>query len=236
VDSCPVVTGCHHLKQLYLKANPDFQGAISVPLLWDTVKDTAVSNSSLGLAEMLCTQLKPLATRNQDIDLFPSRLQEPALHQEHDALVKQLHARVTTAVYKIHGVMDGKTHDQLVNDYYETLDELQEQIVKKGNLFLMGDTIRFADIVLFISLVRLDLAYQWRFGLGRKNVREDYPVLLDYKKRILALDGVAETVLPRDIMALYFLTLKWVQADNGRTLPQVPASWEEHCGVNGCKF
>jgi len=47
---------------------------------------------------------------------------------------------------------------------------------------------------------------------------------------------VAETVLPRDIMALYFLTLKWVQADNGRTLPQVPASWEEHCGVNGCKF
>jgi hypothetical protein len=33
-----------------------------------------------------------------------------------------------------------------------------------------------ADFVLFISLIRFDLAYQWRFGLGRRNVRENYPV------------------------------------------------------------
>lgn len=233
VDACP--NGTHHIKQLYEKANPRFKGAISVPLLWDTNKDTAVSNASLGLAEMICTQMKPLATKNQDIDLFPSRLQESQLHEEHEELVKMLHARVTTAVYKIHGVMDGKEHDQLVKDYYDTLDELQDRISTKGP-YLMGDSIRFADIILFISLIRLDLAYQWRFGLGRKNVREDYPILLAYMKRILALDGVGETVLPRDVMALYFLTLKWVQADKGRTLPLVPAAWEEQCGVDGCKF
>ena len=36
--------------------------------------------------------------------------------------------------------------------------------------------------------------------------------LLGFEEPFLA--GVAETVLPRDIMALYFLTLKWVQADH----------------------
>ena len=233
VDSCP--QGMHHIKQLYEKVNPDFKGAISVPLLWDTVKDTAVSNASLGLAEMIATQMRPLATKNQEVQLFPSRVDEPKLYKEHDAVVKMLHAHVTTAVYKIHGIMDGRQHDKLVDDYYATLDDLQDRIAKQGP-YLMGESIRFADIILFISLIRLDLAYQWRFGLGRKNVREDYPILLTYMKRILALDGVGDTVLPRDIMALYFLTLKWVQADKGRTLPQVPSAWEERCGVDGCKF
>ena len=228
VDACPY--NSHHLSQLYYKANSDFKGAISVPLLWDSVQDTAVSNSSLGLAEMICTQLRPMATRNIHVDLFPNRLTEPDLYQEHDALVKMLHTRVTTAVYKMNATQCGKTHDTLVDAYYATLDELQDRLQTAGP-YLMGSQVRFADIVLFISLVRLDLAYQWRFGLGRKNVRENYPILLAYKKRILALDGIAETVLPRDIMALYFMTLKWVEQDKGRTLPQVPETWEKECCI-----
>ena len=35
VDKDPY--GNHHLRQLYLKANPDFSGTVSVPLLWDKV-------------------------------------------------------------------------------------------------------------------------------------------------------------------------------------------------------
>lgn len=44
-----------------------------------------------------------------------------------------------------------------------------------------------------------------------------------------------KSVLPRDIMALYFMTLKWVTG-NGRTLPQVPESWEEKCKFGACGF
>jgi putative glutathione S-transferase len=230
VDACP--EGSHHLRQLYEKARPDFRGAIAVPLLWDNVGRTAVSNSSLGLSEMICTQMVPLATRNRDVRLFPSRTEEPDLYREHDNLVKMLHAKVTTAEYKMNETRgDGELHDRLVDEYYRTLDDLQDRISRTG-AYLMGGQIRFADLVLFISLVRLDLAYQWRFGLGRRNVREDYPGLLAYKRRIMGLPGVAETVLPRDIMAMYFMTKKWTDADSGRTLPQVPASWEERCGMS----
>jgi len=213
--------GWHHLRQWYEHANPDFKGAISVPLLWDSKQDTAVSNSSLGLAKMIATQMRSMATCNADIDLFPTTEQE---HDKHEDLVKMLHTGVTTAVYKINATKSGKEHDAMVDEYYATLDELEERIDKNGP-FLMGKEIRFADFVLFISLVRLDLAYQWRFGLGRKSIRENYPILMDYKRRIMAIPGIAETVLPRDIMALYFMTLKWVK-QNGRTLPQVPETWE----------
>lgn len=227
IDTCP--KGSHHLRQLYFQAKPDFKGAISVPLLWDSKQDTVVSNSSLGLAEMICTQMKVMATRNIDLELFPSRLQEPALYQEHEDLVHMLHGQVTTVVYKIFAIWDGKERDSLVDKYYETLEALQNRLNEQP--FLMGELFRFADIVLFISLVRLDLVYQWRFGLGRKNVRENFPGLMAYTKRIMDMEGVAETVLPRDIMALYFLTLKYTKNVNlGRALPQVPLAWEEKCG------
>jgi glutathionyl-hydroquinone reductase len=223
VDACP--HGSHHLSQMYAKANPNFRGAISVPLLWDSKTDTAVSNSSLRLAEMICTELVPFATRNSNVRLYPCRQSEPDLYIEHDDLVKMLHAKVTAAVYRMNDTnSNGELHDRLVDEYYATLDSLQARIESTG-AYLTGEFVRFADLVLFISLVRLDLAYQWRFGLGRKNVREDYPVLQAYQRRIMSLPGVAATVLPRDIMALYFMTKKWTDGDSGRTLPQVPAAW-----------
>jgi glutathionyl-hydroquinone reductase len=196
-----------------------------------------VSNSSLGIAEMISTQMLPLATRHRDERLFPCRASEPDLHREHGELVRMLHKSVTTAPYRMNETAgDGALHDELVDAYYATLDDLQDRLRRNGP-YLLGDKIRFADLVLFISLVRLDLAYQWRFGLGRKSVREDYPGLLEYKRRILRLPGIAETVLPRDIMALYFMTKKWTDAGSGKTLPQVPAAWEGHCGVSpaGCE-
>jgi putative glutathione S-transferase len=216
--------GCHHLEQLYYRANKGFQGVVSVPLLWDSKSDTAVSNSSLGLAEMIATQMRSMGTRNQDVLLFPSSLDSPEEYKEHDTLVKMIHSNITTAVYRMNATKDGKLHDELVTEYYATLDSLQERLGKNGP-FLMGNDIRFADMVLFISLVRLDLSYQWRFGLGRKNIREDYPGLLEYQRRIFDLPGLAGTVLPRDIMALYFMSHKWVN-NAGRTLPQVPRAWE----------
>jgi len=226
--------GAHHLSELYYHAKKDFKGAISVPLLWDSKEDTAVSNSSMGLAEMIATQMRSMATRHKDIMLFPCCSGEPELYKEHDELCKMLHRRITTAVYTMNSTKDGAEHDKLVDNYYATLDELEEKL--QNQPYLMGDHIRFADLLLFISLVRLDLAYQWRFGLGRKNVRENYPALAKYQKTIMSIPGIVETILPRDIMALYFMTLKWTNAGAGRTLPQVPEAWQQCFACSGQAF
>ena len=217
-----------HLSQLYMKANPSFTGAVSVPLLWDKVQDTAVSNSSLGLSEMLYTQMRGMATRNHDLDLFP---QEEPVRTKHNDLVKEIHSKITTAVYKMNATKDGKEHDKLVEDYYQALFEYQAQIESNGKYLLPGDNPTFADIVFWISLLRLDLAYQWRFGLGKYSIREDYPRLQEYILEIFKIEGLAETVYPRDLMALYFMTLKWTQNGAGRSLPLVPNAWMVKTGM-----
>jgi putative glutathione S-transferase len=225
-----------HLKGLYHKANPEFQGAISVPLLWDTQQQTAVSNSSLGLAEMMDTQLKEgLATRNQHLELFPS---DPASRQEHLTFCKWLHANVTTAVYQLNATKDGAKHDELVEAYYQALHVVQDRLLQHdanantpNQSFLFGSQVRFCDVILWISLIRLDLAYQWRFGLGKYNIRDDYPRLQTYVEQLMDIEGMKETVFPRDIMALYFMTLKWTENGNGRSLPQVPHAWERKIGL-----
>lgn len=233
---CSEGRAIHHIWQLYEIAKPGFSGAKSVPLLWDTKKGTAVSNSSLGLAEMIATQLVPtMGTRNLDVKLFPSRIHEKDLYQEHDELVKFVHSNITTTVYKINSTGNGRDHDRLVEAYYNTLEEMQTRIQKNGG-YLMGSSMRFVDIVLVISLIRLDLAYQWRFGLGRRSIRENYPVLLKYLTTILNMEGMlGECVLPRDIMALYFMTPKWVNMSAGKTLPLVPEAWEQTCAPGYCE-
>jgi putative glutathione S-transferase len=179
VDKDPY--GSHHLSQLYEVANPNFEGVVSVPVLWDKVNNTIVSNSSLGLAEMLATQLKPhLATRNQHLDLYPDPVSEESLAKDHSELIKWIHSNITSAVYKIAQARPGKQHDEMIHIYYKALSDMEKQLIsndqaprKKNSLaYLTGEKIRFADVLLWISLLRLDICYQFRFGLGKFSIRE----------------------------------------------------------------
>ena len=137
---------------------------------------------------MFVTQLKPhLATRNQHIELYPDSSTEQDLAKEHTELVKWIHSNVTTAVYKIARIRKGELHDEMIENYYNSLSELQDRLLQNDNnndtnqtsswSYLMGEKVRCADILLWISLVRLDLCYQFRFGLGKFSIREGKIIL-----------------------------------------------------------
>lgn len=235
IDTDPCY-GSSHLKELYTKANPNFKGAVSVPLLWDKVNNTAVSNSSLGLAEMMCTQMRSMATRNNDVELFPS---DPEEYQKHSDLVKEIHSRISVYVYKLNASgLAGKERDELITAYYDTLAEFQQRLStstlsssststsSSSSSFLMGTSNpRFVDLLLWISLIRYDLAYCWRFGMGKYTIREDFPGLQSFVQQMMKVEGLKETIFPRDIMALYFMTLKF--AGTKFALPHVPHQWEK---------
>ena len=62
-----------------------------------------------------------------------------------------------------------------------------------GRGFLLGGRFTEADVRLFVTLVRFDVAYH---GLFKCNLRRiaDYPALSRYQARILAIPGVRDTV------------------------------------------
>jgi glutathionyl-hydroquinone reductase len=70
------------------------------------------------------------------------------------------------------------------------LDELEARL-GDGRDFLTGDRLTEADIRLFVTLIRFDVAYH---GLFKCNLRRiaDYPGLNAYQARILAIPGVRE--------------------------------------------
>jgi Predicted glutathione S-transferase len=82
------------------------------------------------------------------------------------------------------------------------LDELEARL-GDGRDFLMRDHFTEADVRLFVTLVRFDIAYH---GLFKCNLRRiaDYPALSAYQARILAIPGVRGTVSVDHIKRGYY--------------------------------
>lgn len=73
-----VVNGCKFLKEVYKKADPDFAGAISVPLLWDKKKGTAVNNESIDIMRMFNKEFNAFCPTEEQkkLDFFPDDLKD----------------------------------------------------------------------------------------------------------------------------------------------------------------
>jgi putative glutathione S-transferase len=74
---------------------------------------------------------------------------------------------------------------------FAALDGLEARLATRR--FLVGERLTEADLRLFPTLIRFDVAY---YGALRCNLKRlaDYPRLLAYTQRILAMPGVAATV------------------------------------------
>jgi hypothetical protein len=64
--------GFAHLKEAYIRTDPDFTGRVTVPVLWDKEQKKIINNSEDDICRMFCEVFKPLAT--PPVDLFPADL------------------------------------------------------------------------------------------------------------------------------------------------------------------
>lgn len=83
---------------------------------------------------------------------------------------------------------------------FATLDELESRL-SDGRRYLFGDRLTETDVRLFVTLVRFDAAYHGLFKCNRTMLRS-LPGLHAYMKRILALEGIANSVRIDHIKAL----------------------------------
>ena len=65
------------MRELYFKADPEYTGRWTVPVLWDKKTNTIVNNESSEIIRMLYTafdSLLPEKYQNESVDLYPEAL------------------------------------------------------------------------------------------------------------------------------------------------------------------
>ncbi|UDQ80468.1 glutathione S-transferase family protein [Erwinia rhapontici] len=174
-----------YLHQLYTRADDSFTGRATVPVLWDKKTGTIVSNESADIVRMFNSGFGALAT--QSVDLYPE-----SLRAEIDALNAEIYPRLNNGVYRAGFATTAISYREAFNDVFGMLAELETRLSNSGP-YLFDAVLTEADIRLFVTLIRFDVAYHGLFKCNLRQLR-DFPALNAYLQRLLAIPGVRETV------------------------------------------
>jgi putative glutathione S-transferase len=176
--------GLPYLRDLYVRAKPDVSGRVTVPVLWDTQRETIVSNESSEIVRMFNSAFDAL-TGNSD-DYWPADLRD-----EIEDVNARIYDTVNNGVYKSGFATTQEAYDEAVEPLFGTLDWLEERL--SGRRYLMGERITEADWRLWTTLVRFDPVYHGHFKCNRRKLSE-YPALWAYARELYQWPGVADTV------------------------------------------
>jgi putative glutathione S-transferase len=180
--------GARHLHELYTRADPHYTGRATVPLLWDTKTDTAVNNESADLLRMFGSAFDDLLpSERAAIDLYPEDLRP-----EIDAFGEWLYPRVNNGVYRTGFATTQAAYDEAVQELFEALDQLEVRLAD-GRPYLFGERLTEADIRLFVTLIRFDVAYHGAFKANLRRL-DDYPALSAWTRRIYGHPDIGPTV------------------------------------------
>ncbi|KAK5993534.1 Glutathione S-transferase omega-like 2 [Cladobotryum mycophilum] len=169
--------GFKKIKDLYLKADPNYVGRYTVPVLWDKKAGVPVNNESSEIIRMFYSEFD---------DLLPEHLREvnrpgggfypENLRAQIDEINSWVYDTVNNGVYKVGLSKTQEAYDENIGLLFNSLDRLEE-ILSHGKPYLLGDTITEADVRLYTSLIRFDSSYYTIFQCNLKMIRHDYPNL-----------------------------------------------------------
>ncbi|MFN4228612.1 glutathione S-transferase family protein [Parvibaculum sp.] len=174
------------LYEVYLLADPDYTGRVTVPVLWDRKKNTIVSNESAEIIRMLNSAFDGIEGVDASLDFYPEELRG-----EIDVINANVYTHVNNGVYKAGFATGQSVYDEEVTALFKELDRLEARLDRQR--YLVGDRLTEADWRLFTTLVRFDAVYYSHFKCNFRRIA-DYPNLSNYLRELYQVPGVAETV------------------------------------------
>jgi glutathionyl-hydroquinone reductase len=188
------VNGKTALAEIYLLADPQYTGRVSVPVLWDKKRRTIVNNESSEIIRMLNSAFD--AFTDVRTDYYPA-----PLRGEIDAINELTYANINNGVYRAGFATSQQAYEEAAYAIFDTLDKLEERLSRQR--FLAGRRLTEADWRLFPTLVRFDAVYFSHFKCNLRRIA-DYPNLWNYTRDLYQVPGIAETVSLDHIKRHYY--------------------------------
>lgn len=177
------INGAQYLRDLYIKAEPNYTGRVTVPILWDKLTGTIVNNESREIIRIFDTEFSEFA--KPDVDLYPE-----TLRQSIDETIDAIYQPINNGVYRAGFAVKQKAYEEAVTELFEALDHWDDVLGKQR--YLCGNQLTEADICMFTTLLRFDPVYYVHFKCNLRHIW-DYPNLSGYLRDIYQTPGVKET-------------------------------------------
>ena len=176
--------GNRFLREVYIAADPQATGRVTVPILWDKERRTIVSNESAEIIRMFNSAFDGVTGNRSDYH-------PPALAGEIEALNERIYPGLNNGVYRAGFATTQKAYDGAVGEVFETLDWMEDLLGRRR--YLAGDRLTEADWRALPTLLRFDPVYHGHFKCNRRRI-VDYPNLWAYVRELYQIPGIAGTV------------------------------------------
>ncbi len=204
------INGARSMQENYLRASPDFDGVVTVPVLWDKQRQTIVNNESSEIIRMFNTAFNALG--NAELDFYPE-----SLRTEIDAINAPIYENINNGVYRCGFATTQEAYNAAYKRLFDTLDWLEDRLSTRR--YLVGEQLTEADWRLFPTLLRFDAVYYNHFKTNKQRLTE-YPNLWAYTRELYQMPGVAATVNMDHIKYHYFASHKGINPTG--IVPQGP--------------
>lgn len=190
--------GFSRMSEIYTKAQHDYSGIVTVPVLWDKKKETIVNNESSEIIRILNSSFNHLIDDKEAraLDLYPED-KKNAINEIND----KVYENINNGVYRVGFATTQKAYEKHYQELFDTLDEMENILSQQR--YLTGASITEADWRLFVTLIRFDVVYIGHFKCNKKRIF-DYPNLYNFMLELYQWKGIAETTYIDHIKHHYY--------------------------------
>tara|TARA_B100000282_G_scaffold64755_1_gene43499 strand:- start:861 stop:1805 length:945 start_codon:yes stop_codon:yes gene_type:complete len=198
-ESFPGTTSDHlfskqYLYQIYLKADSNYSGRVTVPVLWDKKNQTIVSNESSEIIRMFNYSFNELTGNN--LDFYPEKFQKK-INEINDFT----YHNINNGVYKVGFATKQSVYEEELDRLFNALDQVEEML--EQNTYLLGSEMLECDLRLFPTLLRFDPVYVGHFKCNKKRII-DYPNINRYLQSIKSNSKIKPTINIDHIKTHYY--------------------------------
>ncbi len=186
--------GKKYMAEHYFSQNADYQGNITVPVLWDKQQQVIVNNESSEIIRILNTAFNDIS--GNTLDLYPE-----TLRADIDEINEFVYHNINNGVYKSGFATSQSAYEENVNQLFSALDTIEQRLSKQR--YLVSDQITEADWRLWTTLIRFDSVYHTHFKCNLSLLSE-YANIYQYMLELYQMPGISDTVNVAHIKRHYY--------------------------------